>query len=147
MQRKEGWFFREKVQSKKQKFKFRCKGSVLYGFLRSRFALASICPKRLVSTKFKRNECPTNFAAFSTSIVPVRTLAIASGNTANHFKSFSLSNEYLSFLPYTLQTVMTSKTFNKEGTTTPIVWVWPRYNHAHISKDRNMIIKFNIDIV
>ena len=26
------------------------------------------------------------------------------------------------------------------GTTTPIVWVWPSYNHAHIFIDGNMII-------
>ena len=26
------------------------------------------------------------------------------------------------------------------GTTTPIAWVWPSYNHAHTFQDGNMII-------
>ena len=40
------------------------------------------------------------------------------------------------------QPVVISKNFNKGalGTTTPIVWVLPSYNHAHVFKDGNMII-------
>ena len=33
------------------------------------------------------------------------------------------------------------------GTYTPISWVLPSYNHAHVFKDGNMTIYFNIDIV
>ena len=38
--------------------------------------------------------------------------------------------------------VVISTNFDKGalGTTTPIVWVWSSYNHAHIFKDGNMII-------
>jgi len=38
--------------------------------------------------------------------------------------------------------VVISKNVNKGalGTTTPIVWVWLSYNHAHIFKDGNIII-------
>ena len=38
--------------------------------------------------------------------------------------------------------VVISKNFNKGalGTTTPIVWVWPSYNHTHMFKDGNVII-------
>ena len=41
-----------------------------------------------------------------------------------------------------MQKVVISKKFNKGalGTTTPIVWVWLSYNHAHIFKDGNMMI-------
>ena len=41
-----------------------------------------------------------------------------------------------------VQTVVISKNLTKGalGTTTPIVWVWPSYSHAHIFKDGSMIM-------
>ena len=40
------------------------------------------------------------------------------------------------------QPVVIAKNLKKGalGTTTPIIWVWPSNNHAHIFKDGNMII-------
>ena len=45
--------------------------------------------------------------------------------------------------------VVISKNFSKGAlcTTTPIVRVWPSYNHAHVFKDENMIMYFDTDIV
>ena len=53
-----------------------------------------------------------------------------------------MSQPALSFEVGWGRAVVISKNFNKGAlrTTTPIVWVWPSYNHAHISKDGNMII-------
>ena len=48
-----------------------------------------------------------------------------------------------------IQPVVISKYTNKGGSRRnhAHVWVWPRYNHAHIFKDGNMIIYFNAGIV
>ena len=45
-------------------------------------------------------------------------------------------------MQYEFHIMVISKNFNKGalGTTTPIVWAWPSYNHAHVFKDGDMII-------
>ena len=64
-------------------------------------------------------------------------------------ESGQTEGDIMNGLNQTSDPVVISKDINKEGSRHNHVhfWVWPRYNHAHIFKDGNMIIHFNTDIV